>query len=186
MRNQLSVILDLNEAHCHTLGQLTVDRPLGSVPFGGKFRLVDFPLSAASNAGVTKTMMAMPDRCQSILDHVRTGREWQMDRLGGGLFMTFQSDRGLLKDIRRFINHAKTPYTAILGTSEVANLDLKSIVANHEEQAQPVTVVARWMDVADLVPGMQVLTLTDEGLARNFEPAENVRRSSEEQVLVYL
>lgn len=109
MRNQLSVILDLNEAHCHTLGQLTVDRPLGSVPFGGKFRLVDFPLSAASNAGVTKTMMAMPDRCQSILDHVRTGREWQMDRLGGGLFMTFQSDRGLLKDIRRFINHAKTP-----------------------------------------------------------------------------
>ena len=42
------------------------------------------------------------------------------------------------------------------------------------------------MDVADLVPGMQVLTLTDEGLARNFEPAENVRRSSEEQVLVYL
>ena len=82
MRNQLSVILDLNEAHCHTLGQLTVDRPLGSVPFGGKFRLVDFPLSAASHAGVTKTMMAMPDRCQSILDHVRTGREWQNGSLG--------------------------------------------------------------------------------------------------------
>ncbi|WP_270765302.1 sugar phosphate nucleotidyltransferase [Weissella confusa] len=142
------------------LGKLTKNLAKPAVPFGGKFRLVDFPLSAASNAGVTKTMMAMPDRCQSILDHVRTGREWQMDRLGGGLFMTFQSDRGLLKDIRRFINHAKTPYTAILGTSEVANLDL--------------------------VPGMQVLTLTDEGLARNFEPAENVRRSSEEQVLIYL
>lgn len=76
MRNELSVILDLNESQSHTLGQLTIDRPLGSMPFGAKFRLIDFPLSAASNAGVTKTMMAMPARCQSILDHVRTGREW--------------------------------------------------------------------------------------------------------------
>lgn len=186
MRNELSVILDLNESQSHTLGQLTIDRPLGSMPFGAKFRLIDFPLSAASNAGVTKTMMAMPARCQSILDHVRTGREWQMDRLGGGLFMTFQENRALLKDMHRFVTHAKTPYTAIMGTSEVANLDLSQMVASHREQEQPVTVIATWMATEKLLPGMLVLELTDNGLARDLVPAERIRHVKGEQVLVYL
>ena len=67
------------------LGQLTANRIHGSLPFGGDYRVVDFMLSNMVNAGITDVGVIMHGKCQSMLDHLGTGKSWDLSRKSGGL-----------------------------------------------------------------------------------------------------
>ena len=67
------------------LGQLTANRIHGSLPFGGDYRVVDFILSNMVNAGITDVGVIMHGKCQSMLDHLGTGKSWDLSRKTGGL-----------------------------------------------------------------------------------------------------
>ena len=61
-------------------------RPIASIPFIGRYRLIDFPLSNMANAGIKTVGLVMPGNYRSIIDHVGHGKEWMLDRKKGGLF----------------------------------------------------------------------------------------------------
>ena len=67
------------------LGTLTDQRIYGSVPYGGDYRVVDFMLSNMVNAGITDVGVIMHGKCQSMLDHLGTGKHWDLSRKYGGL-----------------------------------------------------------------------------------------------------
>mgnify|MGYP000379278645 CR=1 FL=1 len=58
---------------------------LGSLPFAGRYRLIDFALSSLQNAGVHDVGVIMQQDYQSLLDHIGSGKEWDMSRKRGGL-----------------------------------------------------------------------------------------------------
>ena len=60
-------------------------RTAASIPFGGRYRAVDFSLSNLVNAGVTDVGVVMHGRYQSLLDHLGTGKDWDLSRKRGGL-----------------------------------------------------------------------------------------------------
>ena len=62
------------------LGALTENRTIASLPFGGRYRLIDFPLSNMVNAGIQTVGLVMPYKYRSIIDHVGAGKEWGLDR----------------------------------------------------------------------------------------------------------
>ena len=67
------------------LRELIENRVHGSVPFGGDYRIIDFILSSMVNAGITDVGVIMHGKCQSLLDHLGSGKSWDLSRNYGGL-----------------------------------------------------------------------------------------------------
>ena len=67
------------------LGELTRPRNTCSLPFGGRYRLVDFMLSNYVNAGITDVGIIVHESYQSLLDHLGSGKDWELSRKHGGL-----------------------------------------------------------------------------------------------------
>ena len=71
--------------HDHNLPEITKKRTLGSVPFGGRYRLIDFVLSNMVNSGITSVGVIARNNYQSLLSHLGSGKEWDLSRKFGGL-----------------------------------------------------------------------------------------------------
>ena len=74
-----------------------------SLPFGGKYRIIDFPLSNMMNAGIKTVGVVMPGNYRSLIDHVGSGKDWGLDRKKGGLFMVPGNAYGTTKGGMRFL-----------------------------------------------------------------------------------
>ena len=74
------------QAQEELLSALTEQRPLASLPFGGRYRLIDFPMSCMVNSGIRNVGVLLPEHSRSILDHLRSGKDWDLARHHKGLF----------------------------------------------------------------------------------------------------
>ena len=66
---------------------LTQKRSLSSVPYGGRYRIIDFALSNIVNSGITKVGIITRSHYQSLMDHLGSGKEWDLNRKRDGLFV---------------------------------------------------------------------------------------------------
>jgi len=134
-------------------GPLLQKRTLASLPFGGRYRMVDFPLSAMVHAGITTIGLIMPFYYRSLMDHVGTGKPWSLDRKIDGLFALpgsayAQSHVGMKTHVgdlgfnKRFLERRRPGTNGIfMAASNVCNIDLKPIIEFHENSGKPVTFV---------------------------------------------
>ena len=88
---------------------LSEARPVASMPFLGRYRVVDFALSNMVNSGVRTVGMVMPYNYRSLIDHVGSGKPWMLDRKGGGLFVLPGSAFGTLGEGHVRFALTKTP-----------------------------------------------------------------------------
>ena len=70
-----AVGLIFSNIHDNNIPELTKMRTLGSVPFGGRYRLVDFALSSMVNSGISKIGIVTHNNYQSLIDHLGNGEE---------------------------------------------------------------------------------------------------------------
>ena len=73
--------------HDDRLRELTDIRTMGSVPYGGRYRAIDFPLSNMVNSGVNKIGVITKSNYQSLMDHLGSGKAWDLSRKREGLFI---------------------------------------------------------------------------------------------------
>jgi hypothetical protein len=71
--------------HDSSLPELTSRRTMASVPFGCRYRLIDFPLSNMVNSGITNIGVVVHDNYRSLVDHISTGKDWDLARRSGGI-----------------------------------------------------------------------------------------------------
>lgn len=81
--NVLGLIFSNTNEGC--ISQLTNKRTMASVPFGGKYRLIDFPLSNMSNAGINNVGIVASSHYFSLMDHVGNGNAWDLSKRKSGL-----------------------------------------------------------------------------------------------------
>lgn len=137
--------------HDGTISDLTKNRTMGSVLFGGRYRLIDFPLSNMVNSGVDEVGVITKSNYQSLLDHLGSGREWDLSRKRGGLHLLppFSNNisgmyRGRLEalyGIYDFINGSDADYVVMSDCDVVANLDLSEVIEHHINKKADITVV---------------------------------------------
>lgn len=151
----MSNVLGLIFANMHelTVTDLTKNRAMASIPFGARYRLIDFPLSNMVNSGVSNVGVVTKSNYQSLLDHIGSGDEWDLSRKTGGLhFLPPYSNnftngglyRGRLEALAGvigFITNAHADYVLLTDCDCVANVDYKKIVDYHEEKGADITVV---------------------------------------------
>lgn len=75
--NNILGILFAN-VHEEKIRELTEKRTMGSVPFGGRYRLIDFPLSNLVNSGINKVGVVTKGNYQSLMDHLGSGKAWDL------------------------------------------------------------------------------------------------------------
>ena len=85
MRNYSALGLIFANMHDEAFRDGTAIRSMGSLPFGGRYRLIDFPLSAMVNAGITNVGVLTHYNYKSLMDHLGTGKDWDLARRNGGI-----------------------------------------------------------------------------------------------------
>ena len=129
-------------------------RPVASMPYLGRYRLVDFPLSNMVDAGIRNVGMIMPNNYRSLVDHLGSGKDWDLDRKNGGLFImpgtAFGTSRTgarfLIRDLvqnREFLTKNHEKYVVLSTANFVCNVDIKALIAAHEESGAHITVLCK-------------------------------------------
>lgn len=133
-------------------GGLTKERTLASLPFCGRYRLIDFALSNMVNSGIQTVGVITPYNSGSLIDHIGTGSPWSLDRKSGGLFLMPGSvygvqtgeSRFLMRDMienRMFLERDDADYVIVTSSSDVYNMSFEPLIKAHKESGKPVTAV---------------------------------------------
>ena len=78
-------IIFSNIQHTNETFEVTKVRTIASLPIGGRYRLIDFPLSNMVSAGVSSVGILTKSNYLSLMDHVGSGKDWDLSRKNGGL-----------------------------------------------------------------------------------------------------
>ncbi len=154
MRDILGIIVC--NMHDDLIPQLTANRTLGSIPFGGRYRMIDFALSNMTNSEIYDVGLVPSKNYQSLMNHVGNGQEWDMSRKNGGLSILppYAGERGVyrgrmeaLYGIREYIKDSDAKLVAISDSDVVANIDLRPVIKEHEESGADITLVYKRTEV---------------------------------------
>ena len=136
-----------------SLGELTNKRTMASLPYGGRYRQIDFSLSNMTNSGIRHIGIITKHNYQSLMNHIGSGQEWDLDLEEGGLeFLTpFAADhnrsyRGKLDALNSamsFLVHSKEDYIVLVDSGVLCAIDFREVVEHHIASGADVTVVVK-------------------------------------------
>lgn len=150
--------LVFSNIHDKCIPELTRRRTMASVPFGCRYRLIDFTLSNLVNAGIGKVGVIVHNNYQSLLDHLGNGKDWDLARRSGGVkilppFITSYDNRAAsqlyttrlqaLMGVLSFIEHATEDYCVLTDCDCILNLDVRDLIEKHAASGADVTFVTK-------------------------------------------
>lgn len=150
--NSICAILNLTEDE-KALKPLTQTRPIASLPFASRYRLIDFNLSSISHAEINSVGIFIAGSGRSIYDHIRSGSVWNLESgLTGGIFTYSQQllkaiqehngdDMDYYMNHKEFIARSKGEYVIVMGSKILVNVDIKAIMQHHLAKDGALTVV---------------------------------------------
>ena len=137
-----------------TLSELTTKRTMASLPFGGRYRQIDFALSNLAAAGIHHIGVISRHHFQSLMNHVGAGEEWGLELEEGGLeFLTpyamsatdvYRGKLDSLHSVMGFLEYGQDDeYVVMTDSAILSNIDLQYVLKNHIESGKDITVVTK-------------------------------------------
>ncbi len=176
MLKALGVIF--SNLHDSDVPELTAKRTMASIPFGCRYRLIDFPLSNMVNAGISKIGVVVHDNYRSLVDHIGTGKDWDLARRSGGIkllppFITafgnaragklYRTRLEAIVGISEFISRCTEDVVVFSDCDTVCNMDLREVIKSHEQKNADVTLVtAKVSTYTSSMPYADYLVRSDE------------------------
>ena len=162
--------------HDDAIPELTKVRTMASLPFACRYRLIDFPLSNMVNSGINSVYVVTTRNYQSLLDHVGSGKDWDLARRSGGLkvmtpYMSafagtgiarFNSRMEALKSITNTIFNMTSDYVVLSDCDGICNINISDMIAQHERTGADITVAVKKMDVTPEKAARSVIVESDE------------------------
>lgn len=162
--------------HEERVRELTENRVMASVPYGGRYRLVDFSLSDMVNSGINKVGVITEENYQSLMDHLGSGKAWDLSRKREGLYLlppfgaeTTRTDGKIssLASILRFLKNSHEEYVLLSDCDVIANVDYRAVFRFHTEKQADITVIYRHGVAPDTDKNV-VYTVDPEGAVRDM------------------
>ena len=139
--------------HDKNIPELVRQRTLGSSPFAGRYRLIDFALSNMVNAGIDTVGVITKRNYQSLMDHIGSGKDWDLARKDGGLIILppyGEKDSGLynsrleaLKGVTSFLKRADEEFVVMTDCDSVYRINFNEIIEEHIRNKADVTLMYR-------------------------------------------
>ena len=184
--------LIFSNIHDSAIPELTSTRTMASVPFAGRYRLIDFALSNIVNADIEKVGIITHYNYHSLVEHIGNGKDWDLARRAGGIkilspFITafennvsrkvYSTRLEALYGVMSFINNCKEKYIVLTDSDLIVNIDLKDVVSKHEKSGADLTIVtaSRKAQPEDDIDQTYILDTNSDGrvtTARTIVPAD--------------
>ena len=155
MKNTLGIIIGFDSNN--DLRELSEHRPVASVPFGGRYRVIDFMLSNLVNSGCYQVGVLMRDKYQSLMDHLGSGKDWDLSRKRGGLMLcppnafapkssplvteNYHTSLEALGSVSDMLQKSKCEHVVVCGADIIANIPLDEAMREHKKSGADVTIV---------------------------------------------
>ena len=135
------------------LGELTRPRNTCSLPFGGRYRLIDFMLSNYVNAGISDVGVIVHESYQSLLDHLGSGKDWDLSRKHGGLRILppfsyaehghgeYKGNMDALAGVAGYLSTIRQEYVIMGWGDIVLNLPVADVLEQHISSGADITMV---------------------------------------------
>ncbi len=147
--------------HDNELSVFTKTRTFGAVPFGGRYRLIDFVLSNMTNSGITTVGVVARNNYHSLINHLGSGKEWDLSRKFGGLtiYPPYSTTTGkslyngrleALKNVYNYIQRAREDYVVMSDCDVICNIDYSDVLDFHNRLEADITAVYHRADVSGL------------------------------------
>ena len=126
--------------------ELTKHRTAGCVPFGGRYRVIDFLLSSLKSAQVCDVGILLHGNDKSLIDHLGSGKVWDMSRKRGGMKLLPISPgkhgwMEILAEVADYVREIRRDYVLLATADLIANLPLADILQSHIESKADITAV---------------------------------------------
>ena len=187
-----AVGLIFSNIHDSNIPELTKKRTLGSVPFAGRYRLIDFPISSMVNSGISKIGIVTHNNYQSLLDHLGNGKDWDLARRSGGIKILppyissfenaasnkyYTSRLEALLGTVNFFNRCKEDYVVMSDCDVICNIDLNDVIEQHIRTEADITFVTK-MTTPALNETVRVVECDADGNVTDFIDEKNVNREA--------
>ena len=163
--NALGIIFP--NAYDELVPELTSERLMASIPFAGRYRMIDFVLSSMANCGIDNVTVLVRENYFSLLDHLGSGREWDLTRKNGGLniFPPFAQKNmrvytgrvGMIATIMSFLKSQKEKYVVMSDTNIAFNFDFKALLDTHIASGADVTIAYTKEELPDSIMNSEEL-----------------------------
>ena len=131
-------------------------RANSALPIAGRYRIIDFVLSCMANAGITNIGVATETNYSSLMDHIKSGKPWDLDRKNWGLNvlppnlerMTYGTIKGnidMLAGISDFVQRSEQTYVILSLGNSIYNVDFKDVLDKHIESQADITILYKDM-----------------------------------------
>lgn len=155
MKNVLGVIFAFDTDN--DLRELTDHRTVSAVQFGGRYRIIDFMLSNMVNSGIFRVGILMKDKYQSLIDHIGSGKDWDMSRKNAGVTLLppysysrkasplvtgeYRGKIDALAGAIDYLQKNRAEYVVLADGDVIANIALDDVVDQHRKSGNDVTMV---------------------------------------------
>ncbi len=140
--------------HEENVPELVRRRAMAAIPFGGRYRLIDFHLSNMVNSGITTVGVMTNNNYRSLIDHLGSGKDWDLARKDGGIILLppfsdkhdklYSTRMEALAGLIGFLVRRKEKYVVIMDGDTVAKFDVSDILKKHEQNKADVTLVTHY------------------------------------------
>lgn len=132
------------------LKDLTLERTVASVPFGGRYRVIDFIMSNLVNSGITNVGIITQKNYRSLMDHLGSGGPWDLQRKRDGLYILPPFNSGDMTGIYKgtidafrsaldYLKHVPFRYCFLMGSRTIYNMDYQKMLEKHIETQADIT-----------------------------------------------
>lgn len=187
-----AVGLIFSNIHDSSIPELTKLRTLGSVPFGGRYRLIDFAISSMVNSGISKIGVVTHNNYQSLIDHLGNGKDWDLARRSGGLkilppyISSFENSasnkyyasrlEALLGTVN-FFNRCNEDYVVMSDCDVICNIDINDVIEQHIKNEADITFVTK-MTVPSSHETVRVVECDKDGRITDIVDKKNESKKS--------
>lgn len=172
--NALGIIF--SNIHDSNIPELTAERTMASIPFCGRYRLIDFALSNMINSGITKVGVITKSNYQSLMDHVGSGKDWDLARKNGGLMilppfgvqensMVYNTRLEALKGVFGFLKKSTQEYVIMSDSDAISSIDLEEILKYHNDNGADITMIYTVKNMKE-ISGKDNIILDVDGYGR--------------------
>lgn len=172
--------LIFSNIHDQSIPEMTRRRTMASIPFGCRYRLIDFALSNMVNSDITNVGVITHYNYQSLMDHIGNGKDWDLARRSGGIkllppYVTayensaagklYESRLEALMGSANFINRCGADYLVLSDCDVIMNIDLSAVIEDHIRSGAYITLVSKRVDVKNSMfeKDVDVLTTDESG-----------------------
>ncbi len=143
--------------HDKNIPELTHRRTMASVPYAGRYRLIDFTLSNMVNSGITDVSVITHYNYQSLMDHIGAGKDWDLARRSGGIKILppyisafannqnalYNSRMEALKSVNYSLSRFNSDYVVLSDCDSICNIDLNDMINDHIANNAEITVATK-------------------------------------------